>query len=154
MKNSKITICGLVAFVVILLVFNIKSNSKFNELNTKYNNLCVTKQSDVAVENEEVKEEPAETEKKEVKTVDSKKEYTFTNGNFICGKNFAPGTYNVVAVKGNGSVTCMEAELFATLGDKSGPTGKMYQKEYKNIEFKDGYKLKINRVTLKLVRVD
>lgn len=74
-----------------------------------------------------------------------------SNGNFVAGIDFESGTYDVVAVKGNGNVSSdnmYSGGLNAIMGVSS---NEMYEKEYKNIKLPSGTTLKISGVTIKLV---
>jgi len=84
------------------------------------------------------------------KTSAKPKEYTFGPGNYVAGKDFEPGTYDIIAVKGGGNVFTDDGfdslNLIMGVHDRE-----MYSKEYKNAEIKRGNKLQIVRVTIKLV---
>lgn len=75
------------------------------------------------------------------------KTYTLASGNYVSGKDFDPGVYDLSLVKGSGNVTTDDGVLNAIMG-----TGDdMYQKEYKHVEFKKDVKLTITGATIKLV---
>lgn len=75
------------------------------------------------------------------------KTYTLTSGNYVAGKDFDPGAYDLSIVKGSGNVTTDDGALNAIMG-----TGdEMYQEAYKNVEFKKDVKLTITGATIKLV---
>lgn len=75
------------------------------------------------------------------------KTYNFTSGNYVAGKDFDPGVYDLSLVKGSGNVVTDDGTLNAIMG-----TGEdMYQKEYKHVEFKKDVKLTISGATIKLV---
>ena len=80
------------------------------------------------------------------------KEFTFSSGNFVAGKDFTGGTYDIVAVSGGGNVSSdnmYSGGINAIMG-VSGDS--MYEKEYKNIELPNGTTLNIDRVTIKLIK--
>lgn len=82
-----------------------------------------------------------------------KKEYILTSGNYISGKNFEPGTYNIIAMSGNGNVYSSNAfddGINAIMGtDKD-----YYEQEYKNIKLPKNTELKISGVKIKIIRED
>lgn len=78
---------------------------------------------------------------------------TFKNGNFVAGRDFEPGIYDVVATQGGGIVTggnMFNGGIMAIMGPADDG---FYQKEYKNITLKDGDKLKVSNVTIQLIPV-
>jgi len=78
------------------------------------------------------------------------KSVTLSSGNFIAGKDFEAGIYNITAVKGSGNVSSdnmYEGGLNAVMGVKADD---MYQKEFKNIVLSKDVKLTISSVTIKL----
>ena len=80
-----------------------------------------------------------------------KKEYTFSSGNYVVGKDIERGIYDVIAVKGNGNISSDNMfegginEVFGTSGDG------FYVKEFKNAYFNDDVQLTVSGVTIKLV---
>lgn len=107
------------------------------------------KQERLAKEEEQKKKEVEEAERKKKEEAEAKKKQ-LGNGNWTCGTDFEPGTYNLIAVKGGGNVICIESGLNAIMGIKNDD---FYQKEYSNIKFKEGDVLTINRVTIDLIPV-
>jgi hypothetical protein len=74
------------------------------------------------------------------------------NGNFMAGRDFPAGTYDIVAVKGGGNVqssNAFEGGINAIMGKGK---GEMYEEEYKNIELPQGVTVTIDRVTVKLIK--
>ena len=99
--------------------------------------------------------EKAEKEAAEKQAVLDAKSVTLSSGKYEAGKDFEVGKYNLVAVKGGGNVICNDNGLNAIMGIKENEMfGDMYEKEYKNITFKKGQILNIDRVTIKLVPVE
>lgn len=79
------------------------------------------------------------------------KEVQLSAGNYISGKDFPEGVYDVVAVSGSGNVSSdnmYSGGLNAVMGVNE---DEMYEKEYKNLNFKSGVTLTISGVTVKLV---
>jgi hypothetical protein len=74
------------------------------------------------------------------------KEVSFSAGNYTVGKDFKPGYYDISLVSGSGNVICQDNELNAIFGDDSS----MGVKTYKNVPFKDGNKLQVEQVKVKL----
>lgn len=90
--------------------------------------------------------------KDEVEAPVSSEEIELSNGNYVAGENFDAGTYDVVAVKGSGNV--ISSNMFSGginammgVGDSE-----FYAKEYKNIKLPNKTTLKIDGVTVKLIR--
>lgn len=80
------------------------------------------------------------------------KEYELSNGNYYAGDDFNAGVYDIIALKGTGTV--QSDNIFSGginammgVGDEE-----FYETEYKNIELPDGTKLIIKNVTIKLVQ--
>ncbi|MEG1481599.1 hypothetical protein [Clostridium sp.] len=103
------------------------------------------------VKEEKEAEEQAKKEKaEEQKKLDAKTK-TLGNGNYVAGKDFEPGVYDIIAVSGGGNVSSSnmyDGGLNAIMGVEQGD---MYEKEYKNIKLPDGVTLKISGVKIKLV---
>lgn len=72
---------------------------------------------------------------------------TLVSGYYTAGVDFPAGIYTITAVKGNGNVITDDGSLNAIMG-----TGEnaVYEKEYKNAEFKDGTILTISGATVKI----
>lgn len=78
------------------------------------------------------------------------KEVTLSSGNYVAGKDFPSGIYNITAVKGSGNVSSdniYEGGLNAIMGTQ---TDDMYEKDYRNVSLTSGVTLKISGVTVKL----
>jgi hypothetical protein len=80
------------------------------------------------------------------------KEYELDNGNYYSGEDFNAGVYDIVALKGTGTV--QSDNIFSGginammgVGDEE-----FYETEYKNIELPDGTKLIIKNVKIKLIQ--
>lgn len=65
----------------------------------------------------------------------------FGAGNYVAGKDFAVGTYDLKALSGGGNVITEDGTLNAVMGTES---NEMYIKTYSNVEFKEGTKLTIS----------
>jgi hypothetical protein len=81
----------------------------------------------------------------------TKKEYTFSSGNYIAGEDFPAGRYDIIAVKGNGNVysdNSFDGGINAVMGVGD---EEFYEKEYKNITLKNKIGLHVSGVTIKLV---
>lgn len=76
----------------------------------------------------------------------SAKAATFSSGKYTVGKDFQSGYYDITLASGSGNVICMDNELNAIFTkDKSlGVT------TYKNVPFKDGYKLQVEGAKVNL----
>lgn len=108
---------------------------------------------DIELETEKPTVKP--TVKSTVKsTVRKLKEYTFSNGNYISGKHFKPGIYNIIAIKGKGNVISSNSwngGINAIMGPQDDG---FYQKEYKNISLPAKIRLEIKDVTIKLKEIE
>lgn len=81
------------------------------------------------------------------------KEYTFSNGNYVSGKHFQAGNYNVIAIRGAGNVISSNSwsgGINAIMGTQDDG---FYQKKYNNIYLPINTTLKITDVTIKLKEV-
>lgn len=93
----------------------------------------------------------AQTKNLEPKENPAKKEYTFSSGNYVVGKDIERGIYDIIAIKGNGNISSDNMfegginEVFGTSEDG------FYVKEFKNAYFNDGVQLTVSGVTIKLV---
>ncbi|MFW9969305.1 MAG: hypothetical protein ACFFDF_03830 [Candidatus Odinarchaeota archaeon] len=86
-------------------------------------------------------------------TIRKLKEYTFSNGNYVSGKHFQAGNYNVIAIKGAGNVISSNSwsgGINAIMGIQDDG---FYQKKYNNIYLPINTTLKITDVTIKLKEV-
>ncbi|WP_042273473.1 hypothetical protein [[Clostridium] dakarense] len=101
-------------------------------------------------EEENKKEQERIAEEKRLAALEARTK-TLKNGNFVAGKDFDSGTYDIVAVAGGGNVSggsIFKGGINAIMGPADDG---FYQKEYKNIVFKDGESLKVSNVTIKLI---
>ena len=93
----------------------------------------------------------AQTKNLKPKENPAQKEYTFSSGNYIVGKDIERGIYDIIAVKGNGNISSDNMfegginEVFGTSQDG------FYVKEFKNAYFNDDVQLTVSGVTIKLV---
>lgn len=137
------------------------ANAKISELETKvqqakpYFDMSSAEQEAMKIEadkkeEENKKEQERIAEEQRLAALEAKTK-TLKNGNFIAGKDFEAGTYDIVAVEGGGNVTggnIFDGGINAIMGPADDG---FYQKEYKNIIFKDGESLKVTNVTIKLI---
>lgn len=73
-------------------------------------------------------------------------EISLSAGNYTAGKDFKAGYYDITLVSGSGNVICEDNELNAIFGTEE----QLGVKTYKNVPFKDGNKLQIEQVKVKL----
>jgi hypothetical protein len=79
------------------------------------------------------------------------------NGNFIAGKDFPAGTYDVIAVSGSGNVSSdnmFSGGINAVMGTKDANSGlgtNLYEQAYKNVDLPDGTTITIDAVKIQLV---
>ena len=86
-------------------------------------------------------------------TIRKLKEYTFSNGNYVSGKHFQAGNYNVIAIRGAGNVISSNS-WSGGINAIMGPADDgFYQKNYNNISLPANTTLKITDVTIKLKEV-
>ena len=137
------------------------ANSKIEDLESKvqqakpYFDMSSAEQEAMKIEaakkaEENKKEEERLAEEKRLAELESRTK-TLKNGNFIAGKDFEAGTYDIVAVAGGGNVSggsIFNGGINAIMGPADDG---FYQKEYKNIVFKEGESLKVSNVTIKLI---
>ncbi len=137
------------------------ANSKIEDLESKvqqakpYFDMSSAEQEAMKIEaakkaEENKKEEERLAEEKRLAELESRTK-TLKNGNFIAGKDFEAGTYDIVAVAGGGNVSggsIFNGGINAIMGPSDDG---FYQKEYKNIVFKEGESLKVSNVTIKLI---
>lgn len=93
-------------------------------------------------EAERVAKEQAELEARTVK---------LSNGNYVAGSDFDSGTYDIVAVSGNGNVSSsnmFSGGINAVMGTRNSD---FYEKEYKNIKLPYGTELTVDGVTINLI---
>lgn len=77
------------------------------------------------------------------------------NGNFVAGKDFPAGTYNITATSGSGNVSSdnmYSGGLNALMGtaDSTSVMGDIYTPSFKNADLSDGVKLTISGVQIQL----
>lgn len=80
--------------------------------------------------------------------------YTLQNGNFVSGKNFTPGIYNITALSGGGLVSSdnmYDGGINAIMGVEDDG---FYQKQYKNISLPEGTTISIDGVKVRLTLVE
>lgn len=137
------------------------ANAKISELETKvqeakpYFDMSSAEQEAMKIEaakkeEENKKEQERIAEEQRIAELEARTK-TLKNGNFTVGKDFEAGTYDIVAVAGGGNVTggsIFNGGINAIMGPADDG---FYQKEYKNIVFKDGESLKVTNVTIKLI---
>lgn len=80
--------------------------------------------------------------------------FSLSNGNYVSGRDFSPGTYDIKAVSGGGNAYSdnFEGGINAIMGAEGDPN--FYQREYKNIYLPEGTTLTISDVKVKLTLVD
>lgn len=93
----------------------------------------------------------------ELKTPDApvRRMFSLSNGNFVSGRDFTPGTYDIKAISGGGNVysdNAFDGGINAIMGAEGDAS--FYQREYKNIYLPEGTTLTISDVKVKLTLVD
>lgn len=138
-------LCGTM-WSLILMDDNSTNSAQVFDLN----NQILESQKEISQLKEELKEAkkeaPKEVKKKAPKK-EAKKSYTFGSGNFTAGEDFAPGTYDLIAVSGRiGNISTSDYSLNAIMGVGS----EFAEKRYDNVELKKGVTLKIDGVKIRL----
>ena len=101
-------------------------------------------------EKERVEKEEAERLAKEQAELEAKT-IKLSNGNYVAGSDFEAGTYDIVAVSGNGNVSSsnmFSGGINAVMGTRNSD---FYEKEYKNIKLPYGTELTVDGVTINLI---
>ncbi|MCI8284349.1 MAG: copper amine oxidase N-terminal domain-containing protein [Firmicutes bacterium] len=84
------------------------------------------------------------------------KTYTFSNGNYVAGKDFPAGTYNITWVSGSGNVHSDDWKNYVNLIMGS-PSDDFYTQSFNNAKFNSGATLTVhgsmNTLTIKLTKV-
>jgi len=88
------------------------------------------------------------------KTKEKKKEYIFSSGNYISGKDFEPGNYDIIAISGNTGNVSSDNMYTGGINAIMGLDKTFAEKEYKNIELPKDTKLSITNVKIKLIKVE
>lgn len=73
------------------------------------------------------------------------------SGNYVAGKDFPTGIYDITAISGNGNVSSSNmynGGLNAIMGTDASMD--LYEKSYKNVEFTDGVELTVSGVNIEL----
>lgn len=81
--------------------------------------------------------------------------FSLSNGNYVSGRDFTPGTYDIKAISGGGNVysdNAFDGGINAIMGAEGDAS--FYQREYKNIYLPEGTTLTISDVKVKLTLVD
>ena len=101
-------------------------------------------------EKERVEKEEAERLAKEQAELEAKT-IKLSNGTYVAGSDFEAGTYDIVAVSGNGNVSSsnmFSGGINAVMGTRNSD---FYEKEYKNIKLPYGTELTVDGVTINLI---
>ena len=87
-------------------------------------------------------------------SVPVRKNYSFSSGNYVAGKDFPSGTYNISAVSGFGNVSTDDFSLNAIMGVKSEDILDIADQTYSNVLFEEGVTLSVDGVKIKMVLQD
>lgn len=157
----KSILAGICVFLILIMIYgntpkeeqlthlnNITSETETPEPTEKSTPEATLSPEEQKIEIDSPTEEPTPEAKKN-------KEYTFISGNYICGKDFEPGTYNIIAVEGSsGNVISSGSFLDGGVNEVMGINGEWSIKQVNNIQFKKDQKLEIRGITIKLVISD
>ena len=83
-----------------------------------------------------------------------RKNYSFSSGNYVAGKDFPAGTYNISATSGFGNVSTDDFSLNAIMGVKSEDILDIAEQTYSNVQFDEGVTLSVDGVKIKMVLKD
>lgn len=175
-KSKSVLLAGIIALLSFIITFcswclfwttdNHNTNNTVKEvielkdqLTEKDNEINQLKKKLLSVDkskNEETKviEKKTNTPKLKKSIEEKPKTYVFSNGNYISGKDFEEGIYNIEIVSGEiGNVmssNLLDGGINAVMG-----TNKEYaDQEYKNIELSKNIKLTVKSVKIKLIKVE
>lgn len=87
----------------------------------------------------------------------SQKTYTFENGNYVAGKDFVAGVYDISGVSGKGSVVSDNYENMIALmmrGNNESDDLDIYEKSYSNAYLPEGTTLTVDGVKIRLTLVE
>lgn len=135
---------GVVFFIMFIGIMGSIGDDTNNKNDTSIESTSI--KQDITSNIEEETEKP--TDPIELET------YEFSNGNYISGKDFNSGTYDIIAIEGGGNVhsdNSFSGGINAIMGIADDG---FYQKEYKNISLPDGTVLTIKDVTIELIQKD
>lgn len=76
-------------------------------------------------------------------------EIELSSGEYVAGKDFPVGKYDIIAVSGNGNVQTSDLKVFALMGTADSD---LYIKDYKNIEITKDTTVRIDGLSIKLVK--
>lgn len=118
------------------------SNAKFTD------GVTVTVSSDLEIE---ISTKEADISNMKTRENTTAEKISLKSGNYIAGKDFKAGTYDIVALKGNGNVS--SSNMYeGGLNEIMGVSKDGYSiKKYKNAALEDGVELSISGVDVKLV---
>lgn len=156
----KALISSFFALILIVLIYGSVSDTNKNtridyledqltKVENENKNLIKTSPDTTDIKNKDEKEteetDPTPTTKPE------QKEHEFGAGNYTCGKDFEPGTYNLIAIEGSSGNVMTPGKLLGGLNEIMGLDESWATREINNIEFKNDDVLEIRGVKIKLV---
>lgn len=129
MKLGKICLVLIICFAFLLFIAGIDSDNESTD-------------SSLTLRPTDATEEPTE------EIIDNIEPFELSNGNYLSGVDFVPGTYTITVVKGNGNIST--SNMFSGgVNAMMGTDKDYYEQEYKNIKLPAETEVKIsNGVTL------
>lgn len=154
--RSKKLIKGLITCAAIIFIAAIYVEQKNKNAEIAY----LTAQLEAAnsiieVQDYQISELQAMLEQLKKPDAPLRRSFTLSNGNYVSGTDFTPGTYNIKAISGGGNVysdNAYDGGINAIMGADGDPG--FYQREYKNISLPEGTTITISDVKVKLTLVD
>lgn len=140
--------------VILFFAVYIDGQNKADEIESLNFQLDLANQI-VEVQNTQIDELQAMIEEMKEPSAPVRRSFSLSNGNYVSGKDFTPGTYDIKAISGGGNVYSDNAysgginAIMGAEGDAS-----FYQREYKNISLPEGTTLTITDVKVRLTLVE
>lgn len=145
-------------FAGLLIVICIVSGIGFYQFNGYVDSLMVSVQEkDTQISDLQIQISDLQSQLDEVNAPPSQKTYTFENGNFVAGKDFVAGIYDIRGISGKGSVVSDNYENMIALmmrGNNESDDLGIYQKSYSNAYFPEGTTLNVDGVKIRLTLVE
>lgn len=109
----------------------------------------------IDTQNAQIEEIQSMLEELQNPEVPVRRTFSLSNGNYVAGRDFTPGTYDIKAISGGGNVysdNAFDGGINAIMGAEGDAS--FYQREYKNIYLPEGTTLTISDVKVRLTLVD
>ena len=145
-------------FTGLLAVICIVMGVGFYQLNGYVDSLIVSVQGkDTQIVDLQTQISDLQSQLDEATAPPSQKTYTFENGNYVAGKDFVAGVYDISGVSGKGSVVSDNYENMIALmmrGNNESDDLDIYEKSYSNAYLPEGTTLTVDGVKIRLTLVE